>query len=362
MSVLSRLLKREEKIVAMGVMPVRGKYGFRQLDYRFAAEELKPREIIEKCVEHGINAIGIVVKDTDGACMWESELCPNPTKRDILGEFLDEIREHGIASAVSFTCFNDAVGIRRFPDKISITKNGALNIFIEPEMILPDGRRYHTGFMCPLKYQEYLLDLAEELVRKYPIDAFFADYIRYNRPDVCYCDADIKKFKEHGNLKDTFILSPKRLKFREMIIYEFARKLYKRIKSVRRDTLVGAFVIHIGKILGSIYYAQNWSLLDRTLDIISPMVYPYLMGSIKDGVKWGIIGGISFLIAKAIMIRRVEVKRAIWLPITNSVEVTPKEFEYQLNAFESEYGIAIFKYFGTTEAHWEIIKRRYGRF
>nr|MDO8110681.1 hypothetical protein [Candidatus Sigynarchaeota archaeon] len=55
------------KAFAMGVMPVRGEKGFRRLDYDYCASGLNVKEIVARCKDARMNAVGVVIKDTDGA-------------------------------------------------------------------------------------------------------------------------------------------------------------------------------------------------------------------------------------------------------------------------------------------------------
>ncbi|MHA1472552.1 MAG: hypothetical protein ACTSQW_05580, partial [Promethearchaeota archaeon] len=89
------------KIYAMGLMPVRGPKGFRKLDYEFAEKSLNVSEIMDKLEKHHFNVFGFVIKDTDGACMWDTKVGWNPVERDILGEFCEEGKDRNIRIMVS---------------------------------------------------------------------------------------------------------------------------------------------------------------------------------------------------------------------------------------------------------------------
>jgi hypothetical protein len=45
------------------------------------------------------------------------------------------------------------------------------------------------------------------------------------------------------------------------------------------------------------------------------------------------------------------------LAITNSVECNSEEMIKQMRGFNFGYGIALFKYFGTSDAQWKSIKK-----
>ena len=85
-----------KKIFGMGLMPVRGPKGFRKLDYEFAEKQLDVKEVMNKMEECHFNIFGLVIKDTDGACTWNTDAGWNPTGRDILGEFCDAAIDRNI--------------------------------------------------------------------------------------------------------------------------------------------------------------------------------------------------------------------------------------------------------------------------
>jgi len=82
-----------KKTFSMGLMPIRGPKGFRKLDYEYAEKGLNIIEIMRKLEETHFNTLGIVIKDTDGVCTWDTKVGWNPTERDILGEFCDAGKE-----------------------------------------------------------------------------------------------------------------------------------------------------------------------------------------------------------------------------------------------------------------------------
>ena len=63
-----------EKFLGMGLMPIRGPKGFRKLDYEFARTQLNIKEVMNKLYDNHINVLGLVIKDTDGACVWDTKI------------------------------------------------------------------------------------------------------------------------------------------------------------------------------------------------------------------------------------------------------------------------------------------------
>ena len=114
----------KKKIFAMGVMAVRGPKGFRKLDYEFAEKKLNVNEIMDKLQDNLFNILGLVIKDTDGACVWDTNSGWNPTNRDLLGEFCDAGKDRNINVLVSFTSMNDAYQGHIHPERVSIHGKG----------------------------------------------------------------------------------------------------------------------------------------------------------------------------------------------------------------------------------------------
>jgi len=147
-----------KKIYAMGVMPIRGPKGFRKLDYEFAEKGLNVTKIMNTLEEAHFNTLGIVIKDTDGACTWDTKIGWNPINRDILGEFCDAGEETNIKINVSFTSMNDAYQGYLHPDRVSVHgKSGEKN-----------GIKYKKGEISTHIEGEMRVDL--------PKDVSFEDY------------------------------------------------------------------------------------------------------------------------------------------------------------------------------------------
>ena len=124
-----------KRFFGMGLMPVRGPKGFRKLDYEFARRDLNVEKIMNKLDENHINILGLVIKDTDGACVWDTKIGWNPTQRDILGEFCDAGKDYNIKLIVSFTSMNDAYQGAIHPERVSVHgKSGK-----------KDGLEFHKG-------------------------------------------------------------------------------------------------------------------------------------------------------------------------------------------------------------------------
>jgi hypothetical protein len=393
-----------KKIFAMGLMPVRGPKGFRKLDYEFAEKDLKPNIVMKKLEECHFNVFGLVIKDTDGACLWNTEKGWNPTGRDLLGEFCDAGKDYDIRIMASFTSMNDAYQGFIHPDRVSVHgkdgkkggelyKKGDISTHEEGEMRvdLPHNvtiEKYKekipfltnktdtkigksrasrgegfiplTSFMCPnSEHVNYLLGLAQEVVKNYKVMGFFADYIRYDGgyTDLCTCNRCIERFYNQYDENTKLLTSKQWYDFKATTIAEYAQKLHTTIKKSDEKCVSGWFCLPgPKKMFTRKRLGQNWSKLSSILDVASPMEYPYLMGTRDDGWYWGKVGDFFYWYFIRNMKKRAHEFRSPVLAVTNSVECNKQEMLKQIKAFDFGLGIAVFKYFGTSESQWQALK------
>jgi hypothetical protein len=393
-----------KNIFAMGLMPVRGANGFRKLDYEFAEKHLNVIEIMDKLVKHHFNVFGLVIKDTDGACVWDTEVGWNPTGRDILGEFCDASKDRDIKMMVSFTSMNDAYQGVKNPERVSVHgksgkksgikyNKGDISTHDEGEMRidLPEGtsleeylekipfltERYDiergksrgsrgrgliptTSFMCPNSdHVDYLLQLTQEVIKGYPINGFFADYIRYDGAftDLCCCKRCRARFSEFFGPKAKILTSHEWYEFKSNTIADYARKLQEVIKNTDSKCTSGWFCLPGPRKMFSLRrLGQDWTKLSSILDVASPMEYPYLMGTRDDGWYWRKLADLFYWYFMRNMKRRIHEFKSPVLAVTNSVECNVEEMLKQIKSFNFGTGIAVFKYFGTTNDQWKALK------
>ncbi|MFX0057060.1 MAG: hypothetical protein ACFE85_01255 [Candidatus Hodarchaeota archaeon] len=392
------------KIYAMGLMPVRGPAGFRKLDYEFAEKGLNIDEVMDKLEECHFNVFGLVIKDTDGACLWNTDIGWNPTGRDILGEFCDAGKERDIKIMVSFTSMNDAYQGYLHPERVSIHgKNGkkfgarynkgdiSTHDAGEMRIDLPFGvsieeyrikipfltskkeekigkKRNKRGsgfiptesFMCPNSaHVDYLVNLIKEVVRYYPIKAFTADYIRYDGSftDLCACSRCVNKFRAEFSSKAKILDSDEWIEFKTDTIAAYAERVQKTVKDIDKICLTGWYS-QVGpkKLVTLKRHGQDWTKLSSILDISIPMEYPYLAGTRDDGIFWGLVGDFFYWYFVRNIKKRIHEYQGPVLAVTNSVECNVEEMLKQMRTFDFGLGIGVFKYFGTSEAQWKALK------
>ncbi|GAG71681.1 unnamed protein product, partial [marine sediment metagenome] len=153
-----RIKMGANKIFAMGLMPVRGPIGFRKLDYEFAENTLDVIGVMNKLEECHFNTFGLVIKDTDGACTWDTNTGWNPIKRDLLGEFCDAGKDRNIHIMVSFTSMNDAYQGYVHPERVSVhgTKGKKFGkIYDKGEISTHDANEMRIDLPKGFSFEEY---------------------------------------------------------------------------------------------------------------------------------------------------------------------------------------------------------------
>ena len=128
--------------------------------------------------------------------------------------------------------------------------------------------------------------------------------------------------------------------------------------------LSGAFTLNGIKRNRIRLWAQDWGKMGKHLDVVSPMVYPYLGASRKFGRLPELVGKLGNWSNKVWMNMAINSARKQFgeetrfevLPITSSIYCIGTETTKSLRNLQKEAGIAIFKYFGTEPESWEAIK------
>jgi hypothetical protein len=392
------------KVFAMGLMPVRGPIGFRKLDYEFAEKNLNVISIMNKLEECHFNTFGLVIKDTDGACTWETKVGWNPIKRDLLGEFCDAGKDRNIHILVSFTSMNDAYQGYLHPERVSVHgksgkkfgrryNKGDISTHDAGEMRidLPEGSSFEEyqikipfltdkrddkigkkggergsgfipteSFMCPNSaHVDYLVELIREVVKNYPIKAFTADYIRYDGSftDLCACPRCVEKFRSDYGESAKITKNNDWIDFKTNTIANYAKKVQTTVKNINKKCITGWYS-QVGpkKLVTLKRHGQDWEKLSSILDISIPMEYPYLMGTRDDGWYWGKVGDFFYWYFTRNMKKRIHEYKSPVLAITNSVECNANEMLKQIRTFDFGLGIGVFKYFGTSDSQWVALK------
>jgi hypothetical protein len=214
--------------------------------------------------------------------------------------------------------------------------------------------------MCPNSaHIEYLIELIREVLKKYPIRAFTADYIRYDGSftDLCACFRCLKKYRAEFGENAKFLKGDDWINFKTDTIASYAKKVQTTVKSIDKNCITGWYS-QVGpkKLVTLKRHGQNWEKLSSILDLSIPMEYPYLMGTRDDGWYWGKLGDFFYWYFKRNMKKRIHEYKSPVLAITNSVECNVQEMLKQIRTFDFGLGIGVFKYFGTSESQWNALK------
>ncbi|NVM30881.1 MAG: hypothetical protein HWN65_18720 [Candidatus Helarchaeota archaeon] len=402
MSSIWQKYARGQKIIAMGIMPYRPRGLTFSYDF---AKKVNVRKVVEKIAENGCNSLGIVIRDTDGFLTYESDVTipvpisvknyrkilsvnsqnhkilfkapiidaktqfeeksiPNPSGRDLLGEFLDESKAQDLQFVGSFTLFaDDYVGDLR-KDWLLRSRMGWSGRVWNAQ----DGVYNH--FICPNYegYRNYLRNLFKELFRKYPrLDGVGFDYVRFCGPQgvkefiqsdlYCYCDQCVKLFKEKYSIDPQTIIPHGKywkrwLDWRESVIVDLAAELHRIVISDRPDRLTGAFVFQYPPAL-QYMIAQNWKKLSPYLDMMIPMTY-HSFGTSANPILKAII----LFLYKIFLLQKHGIKQSVVFPIVQATEAKPVDLYHALRVLGSGMTpVSIFKYSDMTRNHWKVLKK-----
>jgi hypothetical protein len=394
----------DKKIFAQCLMPIRGPSGFRKLDYDYP-NKIDPKQIIDKVIDSGFNAFGLVVKDTDGATVANTEHSWNPSGRDLCKEFAEICEKKNIVYMLSVTNMNDAYRGWQHPETVSIhIKNPIINKIYkagdpathkegEMRVDLPEGVTFEemkkripflteefegtpgkargnrgygyvplTSFHCPRsEHVDYMIQLIKELTKKYKIDGVLADYIRYHHgfTDLCGCPRCRAAFAEkYPEKKDKIMHCKEWWQFRMNNIVEYGTKFSDAVKSVDSKMVTAWFNLPGPTLYSKRLVAQDYKNLTKVMDAVIPMTYPYLTGTRDDGKKWGWLGDKAFWYSRLNMNHRFKQygENASIYCVTNSVECNAEEMLKSCIGFDYGLGIALFKYGGTSDAQWYTCK------
>lgn len=218
------------------------------------------RSFLDKIQGSGLNMVILEVKMMQGGTCYPSKILPqlityNKTDHnfDYLQVFIDECRSRNMKIGAALTVlptwdigedykYKDST----FEDKYcqQLTKNGLQDI-------REDSSKF--GFLNPVfpEVRSMVMDLCEEVVTNYDIDALVLDYCRWQDYYSDYSEASHKAFEEYlGESVEDFpscVLSidgsgehygpywNQYLEFRSWVIKDYVREIRSRVKSIKPD-------------------------------------------------------------------------------------------------------------------------------
>lgn len=208
--------------------------------------------------------------------------------RDPLATLLDAAHRHGMQvhawCHVFFVGFADSPLVARYPDWLGRDRCGRVASVIE--------KGYHFFQPTHPEAREFLCRVFEDLTRRYPLDGFQFDYIRYCTSEPLEAGFDYSPAARQAFLadadragreaKDPLRISPETdpgaweawCRFRQQAVTSFVDELSGRLRGVRAGLSLSAAVFPlVEESVGS--KMQDWGEWARSgrLDFLCPMIY-----------------------------------------------------------------------------------------
>ncbi|MCF7741086.1 MAG: family 10 glycosylhydrolase [Candidatus Marinimicrobia bacterium] len=190
--------------------------------------------------------------------------------RDVLAEMVVEAHRAGLQVEAWFEAgFNGAANtssplFQRQPEWFAKKKDGSTAYY---------GQAGPSMIHCHPEVQQFLIDLAQEIVQKYDVDGIQLDRIRYPSHDCGYDSLTINLYKqEHdGSEPPTDISDQEWVQWRADKLTEFVGRFYDSLKTTNPETIISNATIP----WGPIEFCQDWSEWANNghLDIVVPMLY-----------------------------------------------------------------------------------------
>lgn len=275
---------------------------------------------------------------------------------------IDALHKNGLCVFFSINAFGGVGTWNQFPELRPITHTGEL-------LDTMDG----YGGICPSNepYRQRKLNEISNLLREYPIDGIWLDFIRYptkwevKNPDIqrtCFCSDCLTKFSHDTNVKLPHNLTTVEekanwiLKFhgstwnkwRGDQITSFVRDVRRAISEIRPKALLGIFAVpwRKGDFEGAIIWgvAQDFEKMSPYVDAFSPMVYHEMCGR---PVTW---------ISEITDYFSIQTKKPVY-PIIQTESITSAEFEEAIHTGLNppSSGIIIFTFPYLDKEKWKIL-------
>jgi hypothetical protein len=126
-------------------------------------------------------------------CYYDTEIGPKHPSLDfdMFGQMVEACHARGIRVPAYITVAWDEWAARNHPDWAAINPDGSM------WMCGPTDATWHGVCILNDDYQDYLLDITEEVLRKYEVDGLFMD-IWIGPSPSCFCWSCLEKMEEAG--------------------------------------------------------------------------------------------------------------------------------------------------------------------
>lgn len=159
--------------------------------------------VVKDLVDHGVNAINVVTKESDGRVFYDSDVAPPQVpNRDLLAELIAAADGHNVAIIPSMFVLCDKYLLDEHPETVQIARDGT-------ELRHPNVSAEWMHWVCPNHepVREHLQAIVEELAT-YDIDGIQFTHIEF-QPVMngdstylsCFCDACIEHHETHEDNK-----------------------------------------------------------------------------------------------------------------------------------------------------------------
>jgi len=190
--------------------------------------------------------------------------------RDVLAEMIVEAHQAGLQVEAWFEAgFNGAANtssplFQKQPEWFAKKKDGSTAYY---------GQAGPSMIHCHLEVQQFLIDLAQEIVEKYDVDGIQLDRIRYPSHDCGYDSLTINLYKqEHdGTAPPSNISDQEWVQWRADKLTDFVGRFYDSLKTTNSEIIISNATIP----WGPMDFCQDWSEWANNgyLDILVPMLY-----------------------------------------------------------------------------------------
>ncbi len=177
-----------------------------------------------------VNSVTCFARGHHGMCYYDTEIGPkHPSLQfDMFGQMVEACHERDIRVPAYITVAWDEWAARQHPEWAAINEDGSM------WTCSPNRAGWHGVCMLNDDYQDYLLDITEEVLRKYEVDGIFMDIWMGPEPS-CYCWSCLEKMRESGvDIEDDEAVEEWNVKERTALM--------KRVRSLAEDIRPGGGV------------------------------------------------------------------------------------------------------------------------
>jgi len=161
---------------------------------------MNTEDVINNLADRGVNAIFVVVKESDGRVFYDSDVAPPQVPdRDLLGELVEVAADYDITVVPSLFVLCDKYLVEQYPEVVQVAREGT-------EIRYPNVSAEWMHWACPNHdiVRDHLGDVVDELL-EYDIDGLQFTHFEY-QPVMndessyrsCFCEACLSRHESHN--------------------------------------------------------------------------------------------------------------------------------------------------------------------